>query len=83
MEKEILLFRFVIKIVNPNVAKVEGAVPPWRDSIIPIPLKTGSSTFPPGRRPYPPACRPYGLEAGPEANWGEAPKFYYHGVNIK
>jgi len=31
--------------------------------------------FSPGRRPYPPACKPYGLEAEPEANWGETPKF--------
>ncbi len=29
-----------------------------------------------GRRPNPPACKPYGLEAGPEANWGEAPNLW-------
>ncbi|MCJ7538897.1 MAG: hypothetical protein MUO88_04445, partial [Desulfobacterales bacterium] len=34
----------------------------------------------PSGRTYPPTWKPYGLEAGPEANWGEAPKFKLNGL---
>jgi hypothetical protein len=39
--------------------------------------------FPPGRRTYPPACKPYGLEAGPEAKWGEAPNLSFYELDIQ